>query len=93
MVAVGLIFMTHLVNMIAWTYALIAVKIFEVDTNAFYFVGEMYTTIGYGTFFPCLRTGRLCRWWIAFSGIFAASMSGAILFNMISQIIRKKSGQ
>jgi len=30
---------------------------------------------------------------IAFSGIFAASMSGAILFNMISQIIRKKSGQ
>ena len=51
MVAVGLIFMTHLVYMIAWTYALIAVKIFEVDTNAFYFVGEMYTTIGYGTFF------------------------------------------
>ena len=45
MVAVGLIFMTHLVNMIAWTYALIAVKIFEVDTNAFYLVGEMYTTI------------------------------------------------
>ena len=35
MVAVGLIFMTHLVDMIAWTYALIAVKIFEVDTNAF----------------------------------------------------------
>ena len=26
-------------------------------------------------------------------GIFAASMSGAILFNMISQIIRKKSGK
>ncbi|NBV71670.1 MAG: hypothetical protein EBR60_06425 [Burkholderiaceae bacterium] len=50
MVAVGLIFMTHLVDMIAWTYALIAVKIFEVDTNAFYFVGEMYTFIGYGTF-------------------------------------------
>ena len=50
MVAVGLIFMTHLVDMIAWTYALIAVKIFEVDTNAFYLVGEMYTTIGYGTF-------------------------------------------
>ena len=49
-VAVGLIFMTHLVDMLAWTYALIALKIFEVDTNAFYFVGEMYTTIGYGTF-------------------------------------------
>jgi hypothetical protein len=50
MAAVGLIFMTHLVDMLAWTYALIALKIFEVDTNAFYFVGEMYTTIGYGTF-------------------------------------------
>ena len=92
MVAVGLIFMTHLVNMIAWTYALIAVKIFGVDTNAFYFVGEMYTTTGYGTF-SLPENWKIMPVMIAFSGIFGASMSGAILFNMISQIIRKKSGQ
>jgi hypothetical protein len=89
---VGKIFMTHLVDMIAWTYALIALKIFEVDTNAFYFVGEMYTTIGYGTF-SLPENWKILPVMIAFSGIFAASMSGAILFNMISQIIRKKSGK
>ena len=92
MVAVGLIFMTHLVDMIVWTYALIALKIFEVDTNAFYFVGEMYTTIGYGTF-SLPENWKILPVIIAFSGIFAVSMSGAVLFNMISQIIRKKSVQ
>jgi len=92
MAAVGLIFMTHLVDMLAWTYALIALKIFEVDTNAFYFVGEMYTTIGYGTF-SLPENWKILPVMIAFSGIFAASMSGAVLFNMISQIIRKKSGK
>jgi hypothetical protein len=30
---------------------------------------------------------------VAFSGIFAASMSGAVLVNMIGQIIRKKKVQ
>ena len=56
---VGKIFMTHLVDMIAWTYALIALKIFEVDTNAFYFVGEMYTPLDMALF-HCLRIGRFC---------------------------------
>ena len=88
MVAVGLIFMTHLLDIITWTYALIALKIFEVDTNAFYFVGEMYTTIGYGTF-QFAENWRILPIMVAFTGIFAASMSGAILFNMIGQIIRK----
>ena len=88
MVAVGLIFMTHLLDIIIWTYALIALKIFEVDTNAFYFVGEMYTTIGYGTF-RFAENWRILPIMVAFTGIFAASMSGAILFNMIGQIIRK----
>ncbi|MFM7049651.1 MAG: hypothetical protein ACKOXA_08990, partial [Polynucleobacter sp.] len=49
MIAVGLVFMTHLVDIVVWSYALIALKIFEIDTNAFYFAGEMYTTVGYGT--------------------------------------------
>ena len=88
LLAVGLIFMTHLLDIIIWTYALIALKIFEVDTNAFYFVGEMYTTIGYGTF-RFAENWRILPIMVAFTGIFAASMSGAILFNMIGQIIRK----
>lgn len=90
MVAVGLIFTTHLLDIIIWTYALIALKIFEVDTNAFYFVGEMYTTIGYGNF-VLPDNWKILPVMVAFSGIFAASMSGAILFNMIGQIIRKKN--
>jgi hypothetical protein len=50
----------------------------------------MYTTIGYGTF-SLPENWKILPVMIAFSGIFAASMSGAILFIMISQIIRKKS--
>ncbi len=90
MIAVGLIFMTHLIDIVVWSYALIALKIFEIDTNAFYFAGEMYTTVGYGTF-PLPENWKILPIVVAFSGIFAASMSGAVLFNMIGQIIRKKT--
>ena len=92
MMAVGIVFMTHIVDIIIWTYALIALNIFEVDINAFYFAGEMYTTVGYGTF-PLLENWKILPIVVAFSGIFAASMSGAVLFNMIGQIIRKKKVQ
>lgn len=92
MVAVGLIFVTHLIDIVIWTYSLIALKIFEVDIDAFYFVGEMYTTIGYGSFL-LPENWKILPVMIAFSGIFAASMSGAILFNMISQILRKKTAK
>ena len=90
MIAVGLVFMTHLVDIVVWSYALIALKVFEIDTNAFYFAGEMYTTVGYGTF-PLPENWKILPIVVAFSGIFAASMSGAVLFNMIGQIIRKKT--
>ncbi|BEI42744.1 MULTISPECIES: ion channel [unclassified Polynucleobacter] len=90
MIAVGLVLMTHLVDIVVWSYALIALKIFEVDTNAFYFAGEMYTTVGYGSF-PLPDNWKILPIVVAFSGIFAASMSGAVLFNMIGQIIRKKT--
>ncbi len=92
MIAVVLVFMTHLVDIVVWSYALIALKIFEIDTNAFYFAGEMYTTVGYGTF-PLPENWKILPIVVAFSGIFAASMSGAVLFNMIGQIIRKKKVQ
>ena len=90
MIAVGLVFMTHLVDIVVWSYALIALKIFEIDTNAFSFAGEMYTTVGYGSF-PLPDNWKILPIVVAFSGIFAASMSGAVLFNMIGQIIRKKT--
>ena len=90
MIAVGIIFMTHIVDIVIWTYALIALKIFEIDINAFYFAGEMYTTVGYGTL-PLPDNWKILPSVVAFSGIFAASMSGAVLFNMIGQIIRKKT--
>jgi hypothetical protein len=92
MMAVGIVFMTHIVDIIIWTYALIALNIFEVDINAFYFAGEMYTTVGYGTY-PLPENWKILPIVVAFSGIFAASMSGAVLFNMIGQIIRKKKVQ
>ena len=84
MMAVGIVFMTHIVDIIIWTYALIALNIFEVDINAFYFAGEMYTTVGYGTF-PLPENWKILPIVVAFSGIFAASMSGAVLFNIYDE--------
>jgi hypothetical protein len=92
MIAVGFILMTHFIDIVVWSYALIALKIFEVDTNAFYFAGEMYTTLGFGNF-PLPENWRILPIMVAFSGIFSASMSGAILFNMIGQIIRKSQSK
>ena len=92
MIAVGFILMTHFIDIVVWSYALIALKIFEMDTNAFYFAGEMYTTLGFGSF-PLPENWRILPIMVAFSGIFSASMSGAILFNMIGQIIRKSQSK
>jgi hypothetical protein len=83
-----LIMIGHFADIIMWTYALIPLNIFVSNPEAFYFAGEMYVTVGFGSF-ELEKKWRILPIVIAFTGIFAASMSGAALFNMLGSLIDK----
>jgi len=83
-----LVMIGHFADIIMWTYALIPLNIFASNTEVFYFAGEMYVTVGFGSF-DLEKNWRILPIVIAFTGIFAASMSGAALFNMLSSLIDK----
>ena len=83
-----LVMIGHFADIIMWTYALIPLKIFVSNPDAFHFAGEMYVTVGFGSF-DLEKNWRILPIIIAFTGIFAASMSGAALFNMLSSLIDK----
>ena len=83
-----LVMVGHFADIIMWTYALIPLNIFVSNPEAFYFAGEMYVTVGFGSF-ELDKNWRILPIVIAFTGIFAASMSGAALFNMLGSLIDK----
>mgnify|MGYP003339114819 CR=1 FL=1 len=85
-VSIILVIIGHFADIILWTYALIPLNIFVSNPDAFYFAGEMYVTVGFGSF-ELERNWRILPIVIAFTGIFAASMSGAALYNMLSSLI------
>ncbi|WP_353202112.1 ion channel [Polynucleobacter sp.] len=87
-ISILLVILGHFADILMWTYALIALKIFTSNPEAFYFAGEMYTTVGFGSY-QLEKNWRILPIIIAFTGIFAASMSGAALFNMLSSLIDK----
>lgn len=87
-VAIILVIIGHFADIIMWTYALIPLKIFITNPDALYFAGEMYVTVGFGSF-QLEKNWRILPIIIAFTGIFAASMSAAALFNMLSSLIDK----
>ena len=87
-VSIILVIIGHFADIILWTYALIPLNIFVSNPDAFYFAGEMYVTVGFGSF-ELERNWRILPIVIAFTGIFAASMSGAALYNMLSSLIDK----
>lgn len=86
--SIVLVMIGHFADIIMWTYALIPLNIFVSNPEAFYFAGEMYVTVGFGSF-DLDKNWRILPIIIAFTGIFAASMSGAALFNMLSSLIDK----
>ena len=57
--------------------------------NAYYFVGEMYTTLGFGSFKvnPEWRTLPIL---ISISGIFSSAISGAALYSMLNALLLNK---
>lgn len=90
-IAILLIILTHITEIIAWTYVLVAFAVFPGVTQTFYFVGEMYTTLGFGNY-PLSSNWQILPILISFSGIFSVSMSGAALYSMMGSLLTRKSG-
>jgi hypothetical protein len=90
-IAILLIILTHITEIVAWTYVLVAFAVFPGVTQTFYFVGEMYTTLGFGNY-PLSSTWQILPILISFSGVFAVSMSGAALYSMMGALLTRKPG-
>ncbi|QWE21526.1 ion channel [Polynucleobacter sp. AP-Kolm-20A-A1] len=85
-IAILLIIAVHFVEIIAWAYICVALKVFPTNPQTFYFAGEMYTTVGYGDY-TLSEHWRVLPIIISFSGIFAVSMSGAALYSMMGALL------
>jgi hypothetical protein len=90
-IAILLIILTHIIEILAWTYVLVAFTVFPGITQTFYFVGEMYTTLGFGNY-PLGSGWQILPILISFSGIFSVSMSGAALYSMMGALVTRKPG-
>ena len=88
-IAILLIIAAHVSQIISWTYVCIALNVLPTKPKILYFVGEMYTTIGYGTYVLSSQW-KMLPIIIAFSGIFAVSMSGAALYTMMGSLLNHK---
>lgn len=88
-IAILLIIFTHIMEIVAWTYVLVSHSVFPGVTQTFYFVGEMYTTLGYGSY-PLSSAWQGLPILISFSGVFSVSMSGAALYSMMGSLVTRK---
>jgi len=88
--AILLIIAAHLLEIIAWAYICVALKVFPTNPQTFYFAGEMYTTVGYGNY-TLTENWRILPIIISFTGIFAVSMSGAALYSMMGALLNRPS--
>ncbi|MBU3557915.1 transporter [Polynucleobacter sp. Ross1-W9] len=89
-IAILLIIGSHFIEIIAWAYICVALKVFATNPQTFYFAGEMYTTVGYGDY-TLSEHWRILPIIISFSGIFAVSMSGAALYSMMGALLNRPS--
>jgi len=85
-IAINLIFLSHFVDLLTWTYTTLSLGAIQEPKNAFYFVGEMYTTLGFGQF-SVTPEWRILPIIIAIDGIFSASISAAALYSMLNTLI------
>ena len=85
-IAILMIIGTHFIEIIAWAYICVALKVFATNPQTFYFAGEMYTTVGYGDY-TLSEHWRILPIILSFSGIFAVSMSGAALYSMMGALL------
>ncbi len=89
-IAILLIIASHLVEIVAWAYICVALQVFPTNPQTFYFAGEMYTTVGFGTY-SLSEQWRILPIIISFSGIFAVSMSGAALYSMMGALLGRSN--
>lgn len=87
-IAILLIIASHLAEIVAWAYICVALQVFPTNPQTFYFAGEMYTTVGFGTY-NLSEQWRILPIIISFSGIFAVSMSGAALYSMMGSLLNR----
>lgn len=87
-IAINLIFVSHFIDMLIWTYTTLFVGAIREPMSAFYFVGEMYTTLGFGQF-NVSPEWRILPIIISIGGIFSASISAAALYSMLNALIYK----
>lgn len=84
--AILLVIAIHLAEIVIWAYICVALKVFPTNPQTFYFAGEMYTTVGFGSY-KLSEQWRILPIIISFSGIFAVSMSGAALYTMMGALL------
>jgi hypothetical protein len=84
--AIILVIAIHLAEIVIWAYICVALKVFPTNPQTFYFAGEMYTTVGFGSY-KLSEQWRILPIIISFSGIFAVSMSGAALYTMMGALL------
>lgn len=87
-IAINLIFISHFADLLIWTYTTLFVGAIKEPMDAFYFVGEMYTTLGFGQF-TVSPQWRILPIIISIGGIFSASISTAALYSMLNALISK----
>ena len=87
-IAILMIIASHLTEIVAWAYLCVALQVFPTNPQTFYFAGEMYTTVGFGTY-NLSEQWRILPIIISFSGIFAVSMSGAALYSMMGALLNR----
>lgn len=87
-IAINMIFVSHFIDLLIWTYTTLYVGAIKEPMNAFYFVGEMYTTLGFGQF-SVSPQWRILPIIISIGGIFSASISAAALYTMLNTLISK----
>jgi len=85
-VAVMLIVMSHLLQIMTWTYICLAFEVLPDSAKTFFFAGEMYTTVGYGNY-HLSNKWEILPIFIAFTGLFAVSTSGAALYSMMGALV------
>ena len=84
--AMFLIALTHIMDQLFFAYMIDGMGVFTDPLVSFYFVGEMYSSAGYGNY-------QLSPEWrglpilLAFSGLFAVSISTAGLFSMLQMLL------
>ena len=87
-IVINLIFMTHFADVVLWSYITLFVGAIADPVSAFYFVGEMYTTLGFGQF-KLAPEWRILPIIISIGGVFSVSISAAALYSMLGALVAK----